>query len=201
MSDQTEIPTEIPTGTPTGSAALDPFTIMLEASTASANHLLDMTTRASTGKMTPTDLAADASTCTKRAQALADDLLTWWANLLGDPLSGGEKLPTGADQHPTQWVGTMRVTTPNRPLTLRTKGFRRVGGGLATVIPPQAVTFSSPASAGTGQGPVVIGSGVDEFTVIVTMPPHMKAGIFVGEVTSNEHPGESVTDPVMPTWA
>ena len=122
MSDQTETPT----GTPDGSAAVDPVTIWLSASTASTNHLLDMTTRASTGKMTPADLADDVSTCTKRAQALADDLLTWWTDLLGKPLSGGEKLPTGADQHPTQWAGTMRVTTPNRPLTLLTTGFRRV---------------------------------------------------------------------------
>lgn len=197
MSDQTDTQT----GTPNGSAALDPFAIWLNASTAGTNHLLDMTTRASTGKMTPVDLVDDVSTCTKRARALADDLVTWWAHMLGKPLSGGEKLPTGADQQPTQWVGTMRVTTPNRPLTLRTTGFRRVGGGVQTVIAPQAVTFSSPASAGTGQGPVVIGSGVDEFTVIVTMPPGTKTGIFVGEVTSKEHPDESVTDPVMPTWA
>lgn len=201
MSDQTETQTGTQTGTPDETAALDPFTIWLSASTASTNHLLDMTTRASTGKMTPADLADDVSTCTKRAQALADDLLTWWANLLGKPLSGGEMLPIGAGQQPTQWVGTMRVTTPNRPLELRTTGFRRVGGGLNTVISPQAVTFSSPASAGTGKGPVVIGSGVEEFTVIVTMPPGMRAGIFVGEVTSVEPPNDPVCDPVMPTWA
>ena len=168
-----------------------PFLAMAEAGAQSLSHLGEITAKAATGHYSAQDVPSDLRVCVERAEKTWQEIFTWLESMLDPPAPSKPEPPKSGPPKSGPgpiWTATVLLTTKDRPLTLRTDGFRRIGGGQPILA--DRVTFSPS---------VILERTITSFVITVDLSG-LDTGIFEGQVTSVEHHLVPVCQTVMPAF-